>query len=375
MYRVQVLTLANGIAKCIDPKLPDAVQCFHVNLPEPLDKVSAVRRIGTYHDRHVKHRQVIEAVAAARDAAASPPPPAVPQPSAVHPPPAVSPPQPSPINPRLFDATAQDKRMIEQAAHESMPNVVIETVYKVEHPTARARFDAEAKRIGGKIFAWHSTSDTDPLVLVDSEHPFDPQRSGPGSYGEGAYFARHLCYSDLVVPCRRSKLRRPVAGNLPSVGDDICLAGSPEVFEVMSVGSAVDASACELRRLRWHSEDGDDTKTVRLGKGSGTTSWVSADLRFVFYAEVAHSAASHKDFGSRCYPARGNLEPKGFESWGGTEADFNLAQFDNRPDYRPDIEAARTLCGAECGRQYVVARDYKAYPTYLVIYRSPRTKP
>ena len=117
------------------------------------------------------------------------------------------------------------------------------------------------------------------------------------------------------------------------------------------------------------------TKTVRLGRGSGKTKWSSAELRFVFYAEVAFTDAAHKDYGSRCYPDRGNLEPADFESWGGTETDFNLRQFENRPDFKPNIDAARALYGAECGRQYVVARDYKAYPTFLVVYRSPRTKP
>jgi len=291
------------------------------------------------------------------------------------PPPAVPPSQPSPKCARLFDATPQDEQRVADAAHQSMPNVVIEKVYKIEHPTARQRFDTEAARIGGKKFVWHSSTATDPLVLVESEQPFDPQRSGQGSYGEGSYFAEHLCYSDLVVPCRKSKLFRPVLRSLPNVGDDICLVGSDEVFEVMQVGTGVDESECVLRRLRWHTPDGDLAKTVRLGRGNGKTSWASADLRFVFYAEIAITPATHKDYGSKCVSNHGNVEPDGFETWGGTESDFYLRQFGNRPDYKPDLDAARALYGGECGRQYVIARDYKAFPTFLVMYRSPRTKP
>jgi len=290
---------------------------------------------------------------------------------------AEAPPAHPDLSPKLFVASAPEVTFARERLQDSLGrNVVVKNVWRIQHQDAWERFHVERYKKGGEKWVWHSSSYTDPLVLVEDDKPFSSKYADNGSYGRGLYFAEHAIYCDQIVPCRRSELK-PYASGRPSVGDDI-IGGKddPVVWNVTAVGAVGDANMCSLRRMRWRASDAFKPREhdERLGSGSqGTTRWQPADVKFVFLARVA--LGKTKPFGNKCKV--GMREAPGFDSWSGTEADLQIDNLTERvkfEEYR--VDCANLLAnGSKYGMQYVVDSDGAAqtYPAYLVEYINKRT--
>lgn len=190
-------------------------------------------------------------------------------------------------------------------------NVLWRRYYHEREETKHRNGDANEKTL------WMSSGDTDPKVVVENEHGFDPTYYPLKSYGSGAYFAQWPLYSHAWRPCAASRFRAGQAGHL------IILA-QVALGEVKNYGS-----------------------------------------------EYARDLAREPD-----KPGGGQ-----YDSWSGTEGNMRWSTPDSLRkhwqkmgvDIAPGLAAqyagALQARGAEYGRQYIVCRYQKAYPQYIVRYQ------
>jgi len=280
----------------------------------------------------------------------------------------------------LFEVARESAEMefVSSELRKSLPTAEVMRVWRVQHKKRYEEFRPSLRpdTVGNPRWLWHSPSKEDPLTLLGSNQPFCHTFSRGGSYGRGIYFSECASYGNHIVPCRFSELyENPAPKELPKVGDDIVLAGSPIVYEVVQAGCpGVDKHQCLLKSLRWRPWHTRSEDCFRLGDGSaGTRRWQSADVRFTMLACV--SIGKYCDYKSAFKP---NLErePDGYDSWGGTEGDLNINQVERRNFEEHAVDYHELYAdGARHGRQYIVARDSQCYPGYVVQYNWKRTRP
>ena len=90
---------------------------------------------------------------------------------------------------------------------ESMQNVVVVRVERVQHRQLWRRYAAKREEIRRKcagigvddhadVRLWHGTGSTDPRTILRSESGLDERLSSKGFYGKGVYLAEHARYSN-----------------------------------------------------------------------------------------------------------------------------------------------------------------------------------
>jgi len=289
------------------------------------------------------------------------------------------------LSKHLYTATEEERLRVEVQMKKSIPHATVTRLWRVQKPDQWDLYQAQLQLVRRRCkadeaeqFLWHSSGDTDPLKLVNSaDASFDPLMSGLGEYGYGSYFSKHAVYGDLVKPCRFSKLYYTAKEmrSVPNIGEDILAGKDHRVYHVEKAADEAQfgKNAFHLRELRWNEGDMELTREERLSNPAkgGTGPWRSADIRFILLARVA--VGDRKDYGSKfCISC--NAAPPNYQSWGGTEKDFQLEAINERlkfGDYSAEIQRALDN-GAESGWQVVVPRHSQSYPAYVVEYRSPR---
>jgi len=190
--------------------------------------------------------------------------------------------------------------------------------------TARSRgSDPNERRL------WMSSGDTQPDVLCNSAHGFDPTYYlRGGSYGIAAYFAEEPLYSHYFRACKAPP---------PLDGHQLILArvalGEMKDFGALYGEEDVDSSGASIQDLQREPRKDDGTP---------------------------------------------------FDSWAGTEGDLQWVNVRQARCERHERSKKKPICvacdsviaqcqqlktdGARYGRQYMVARFQKAYPQYVVRY-------
>lgn len=90
---------------------------------------------------------------------------------------------------------------IEKRVHETLPNVKILSVQRVQNPLSWIGYAASMKRVQGKgtspneMLLFHGTRSTPPSLIHDNQHGFDLKYANEGLWGKGLYFASDAKYS------------------------------------------------------------------------------------------------------------------------------------------------------------------------------------
>lgn len=276
-------------------------------------------------------------------------------------------------NPHLPNPDAADWQAIEANLRRSFPDAFEVQIWRVHRAASEAMYQTELKRVGNERLLWHSTSDTDPLKLVFSDHPFDSTYAVGGSYGAGLYFSEHAVYGGAILPCRNSALDVDdgLRGKMPEVGDDVMLTSDSKAsYTILEL----DGTTAVLQKLRWNARKHEKKLEKPFPHDLSDGGWRFADRRYAIVAAVA--LGETKDYGRETDE---DLEraPDGYHSVTGTENAFHIQQTLNRinwypewkPEFRPLVEHGR-----EFGRQYVVFHETQAVPRFIVRYRSRRKR-